>query len=93
MGHIELEQDMTGGKRHLIQFTHVPCTDDVPPGIGIILNGIHHSRYLVNSVPVGRGPASPLVTVDMTKIAIFVGPLVPNPHPVVVEVFDIGISL
>jgi len=84
---------MTWGQCHLIQVTHVPCTDDVPPGMGIILNGIHHSRYLVNSLPVGCGPASPLVTVDMTEIAIFVSPFIPNPHPVVVEVFDIGISL
>ncbi len=55
IGHIELEQNVTGGKCHLVQFTHVPGTDNMPSGIGIIPDGINHAAIWSTWLPSGVG--------------------------------------
>ena len=38
------------------------------------------------------GPRAPLVAIDMPQIAIFIGPLIPYAHSVVLQIFNIGVA-
>jgi hypothetical protein len=47
---------------------------------------------LIDGAAVLGRPGAPLLAVDRAEIAVLVGPFVPNPHAVVVEVFDVGVA-
>src|SRR5262249_48041039 len=47
---------------------------------------------LINCLAVARGPRPPLLAIDRTEITMFVRPFVPDPNPVIVEIFDVGIA-
>src|SRR5262245_61119138 len=49
-------------------------------------------RNLVDFTTVPCGPGPPLRAVDGTKLAVFVGPFVPNGHPMIVEIFDVRVA-
>lgn len=59
---------------------------------GVVLYGLHGLAYLVDVAAVVVGPRPPLVAVDMAELAIGVGPFVPYPHAVVLQVFHIGVT-
>jgi hypothetical protein len=60
---------------------------------GIGLEGLHHFGDLVDVAPVARRPGAPLIAVDRAKVAVGVGPLVPDADAVVLQVSDVGVAL
>ena len=42
--------------------------------------------------PIRGGPRAPLHAVDRAQIAVFIGPLVPNAHVIILQEFHIGIT-
>ena len=42
---------------------------------------------------IGSRPRTPLVTINWTQIAIFIGPFVPNRNLVIVQILDVRIAL
>ncbi len=90
---IELEQAVARRQRHLVELAHVPGADDMAARIGIALQAFDHVGDLIDMPPVGRGPGAPLPPIDRTELAVLVGPLVPDAHPVLVQIAHIGRAL
>ncbi len=91
--HIELEQVVARHQRHLRQLAHVPGTDHQPARIGVALDLVHQPLHLVDRPAIGSAPAAPLLAVDRAEVAVGIGPFVPDPHLVVLQVPDVGIAL
>src|SRR5262245_46766872 len=88
--HIELEQAMARWERHLVELADVPGPPHVAAGIRVALQVFHDLRHLVDLAAVRRRPETPLPAIDWPEIAVFVRPLVPNCHAMLVEVTHIG---
>lgn len=58
----------------------------------MVLNHIHHVLYLVDSAAVVIGPRTPLMSVNRTKLAILVSPLVPYTHAMLLQVVNVGVA-
>jgi hypothetical protein len=93
IGHIKLEHGMTGHERHFRQIGHIPGADDQPPAIGILLYLCNEIADLIDHLSIFSFPASPLLAIDGTEIAIGVGPFIPDPDAVFFQVGDIGLAL
>ena len=52
ISHIELEDGMTWGQRHLINLSHIPGRNDHTARIGVCLQLIEHVLYLVDGTSV-----------------------------------------
>lgn len=89
---IELKQQVTWRQRHTINVGDVPCGHDQPPRMRIGADRVLHFRDLIDRAAVGRGPRSPLVAVNGTEIAIFIGPLVPDRYLVFFQPSDVRIA-
>ena len=92
-GHVELEDGVTGGQRHLVHLGHIPGGDNHTTGVGIVLQLVEYVLDLVDGAAVVVGPRTPLVTIDGTELTVFVGPLVPDADAVLLEVFHVGVAL
>ena len=75
---------------HAGQVGYVPGGNDETPRVRIVPNLVEHLAYLVDVPSVRRRPGAPLIAVNRAQIAFFVRPFVPDRHPVVLEVTDIG---
>ena len=93
VGHVELEEGVAGGQVHVLEVAHVPCVDDDAPAVGVVPDGVDDLLYLVYVASLVVGPRAPLVAVDVSEVAIRVGPLVPDAHAVVLQVLDIGVAI
>ena len=58
-----------------------------------MLNLVYHIGNLVDSTTIVVGPGAPLMSLDGSEVAIFVGPLVPNSHSMLLQIVHIGVSL
>ena len=67
----------------------VPCRDNVPTAVGILLDTLDDISNLVDAFVV---PIAPLGTIDRSKVAVRVGPFVPNADLVVVQILDVGVA-
>src|SRR5690606_23349032 len=84
---------MAWAQGHIIQFAYIPCIDYDPSAIRLIPDEIDHLGQLIDHPTVRRTPGSPLRSVNGPQIPIFIRPLVPDSHPMILEVPDVGISL
>ncbi len=88
----DLPERVTGGERHVIDLSRVPGRDDQSAAVGVVFDLLDEVRDLVGGAA-GLREAAPLVAIDGAKVAVFVGPFVPNADAVVFEVFDIGVTI
>ncbi|MNC04864.1 hypothetical protein D3C75_523140 [compost metagenome] len=91
--HIELEEGVTRGERHLVQLTHVPGGDYDAARIRVVLDVIHRLLDLVDDGAIGRRPGAPLGTIDRAQIAVLVSPLVPDADAVLFQVGSVGVAI
>lgn len=84
---------MAGSQRHLVQLAHVPGGDDDATGIRVVLDVVHRLLDLVDDRPVSRRPGAPLGAVDRAKIAVLVGPLVPDTDTIFFQIGGIGVAV
>lgn len=93
VGHIELEEAVTGRQCHLVDQRRVPGRDDVAARVRVCLDALDELCHLVDMPAVIIRPGAPLGTIDGTEVAIFVGPLIPDADAVFLQVADIRIAL
>ena len=93
VGDVELEERVARGQRHFVQLADVPCRDDNPARIRVVLQLFHHRADLVDMTAVRRGPGTPLLAVDRPQIAVFIRPLVPDSDVVFVQIRHVGVTL
>ena len=92
VGYVELEQDVAGGEVHVTQVGHVPCGNNQSTAVGIVLNLVDDIGNLVDVSAVVVGPAAPLIAVDMSEVAIGVGPFVPDADASFLQPLGVGIA-
>ena len=92
IGHIELEQRMTRHQRHLVQLAHVPGRDDQAPRIGRAADLLDQLCNLVDVAAIRRGPVAPLLAIHRAKIAVGIGPFVPDANAVFLQIGDVGVA-
>lgn len=90
-GNVKLEKKVAGRKVHLMKVADIPGADDMPAGIGILLQGAHHFADLVNVPAVGGFPVTPLRSVNWPQVARFIGPFIPYADSVFLQIFYVGI--
>ena len=90
--HIELEQAVAGRQGHLLYLGGVPGRHQQAAAVGVFFYLFDDIGDLVDGAAVAIGPRAPLRTVDGTQVAVLVGPLVPDSHAVVLQIFHIGIA-
>src|SRR5208282_2673557 len=88
---VKLKQRVAGRQRHLIQLTDVPRADNQPPALGLLLDLVNDLVNLVDAAAVRSAPVAPLRPVYPAQVPVLVRPLVPDRHPVLVQVLDISI--
>ena len=86
---IELEERVAGRERHVIERCDVPRRDDVTARIRVGAQIGHHLGDLVDVLAVWSWPRTPLHAVDRPEFAVLVGPFVPDPDAVLLEVGDV----
>ena len=57
-----------------------------------MLDEVYDVGYLVDSAAVVVGPRPPLMAIDRTKVAVLVGPFVPDGNLIVVQVLNVGVA-
>ena len=93
LGHVELEQGVARRQRHVLDFGRVPRRDDVPAAVGFGEDRIDDVGDLIDGPPVQRRPRPPLLAVNRSKVAVLVGPFVPDRDTVLLQIGDIGVAL
>ncbi len=81
---------MTGGQRHLVQLADIPGADDEAARVWIAFQSLDDLRDLIDGSSIRRGPGAPLFSIDRSKLAILVGPFVPDGDAMRVQVAHIG---
>ena len=76
----------------MVDVGHVPCTHNQTARVGVGLDVVYQLRYLVDVRAVRCRPRAPLIAVNVPQIAVGVGPLIPNAHAIVLQIFDIGVA-
>lgn len=90
--HIKLKHGVARRKRHLVDLCHIPRAHQHTARIGVVLDLVHHLSNLVDGAAVVVGPRAPLVTIHRTEFAVFVSPLVPNSHAMLLKPVHIGVA-
>src|SRR5687767_783706 len=83
---------MAWRQRHLVYVSRIPGGDYQAAGIRIALDHRRDMGDLIDGLAVLRRPRAPLPAVNRPEIAAGIGPLVPDPYAVVVEIFDVGVA-
>src|SRR5215207_10417663 len=89
---IELEEAMARRKRHALDIGRVPGRHNEPAGIRIAPQGRDDQGELIDRRAVGRGPGSPLRSIDRTQIAIGIGPFIPDADAMFLKKGGVGIA-
>ena len=92
VGHVTLEEQMAGRQVHAPEGGHVPRTHQQAARVGRFLDLAYHLRNLVDVAAVVVGPGAPLEAIDVSEVAILVGPLIPYSHTVFLLIFHIGVA-
>ena len=83
---------MAGGQGHLVHFCHVPGVDDHTAAIRLIFDLRNDPTDLIYVSAVVVRPRSPLVSVHGAQFARRVGPLIPDAHPMFLEIMHVGVA-
>jgi hypothetical protein len=84
---------VTRGQRHALDVARVPGSHQVAARIGVVLQAGDQLRDLVDFAPVCSLPVAPLMPVDRAKLAVLVGPFVPDANAVLLQGADVGVAL
>jgi len=93
VAHVELHQRVARRQRHLVEFAGVPRADNVPPAVRVVFQPVDQPVNLIHRAAIRCAPVAPLRAVHPAKVAVLVRPLVPNRHPVVIEILDVRVAL
>ena len=101
----DLPYCMTGWERHYVNFSRVPSRNDQTAAVWCFTDGIDQPNNLVDAAAMVKcapirfgtglkncGEIAPLPTVNRAKIAVFIGPFIPNGNTVFFQLADIGVT-
>jgi hypothetical protein len=91
VGNVELEQAVTGRQGHLVHVGRVPGRNDQAAAVRVGPDGVFQPADLVDHPAIRRRPAAPLLAIDRAQIALGIGPFVPDPDAIVLQIFDVGV--
>ena len=83
---------MARRQRHLRDLAHIPCRDDVAPGVRIGAQQFQRGADLVDVLTGRGGPRPPLHAIHRSQIPSGRGPFIPDGHAVLVEPADVGVA-
>ncbi len=92
VGNVELEEQMAGGQRHLVELPDVPGVHDEPATVRIGANLFDDVGELVDRAAVAGLPRAPLFPVHRPQVASLVGPCVPDRDAMLGEVPGVGVA-
>jgi len=75
LSYVQLEGPVTRRKRHVLQVLRVPCRDDVPPRVRILLERLDGVLDLVDRLTLASEPSDPLNAVDRPQLTVLGGEL------------------
>lgn len=84
----DLPHRMAGRQRHLRHVGRVPSRDDQAAGVGGFADHVDQRLDLVHAPEI-----APLAAIDGAKVAVRIGPFIPDADAVFLEVTDVGIAL
>ena len=93
VGNVELEHCVAWRQVHILYVAYIPCVHYDAARIGIVLYGLYNLLYLVYVFAVISGPRAPLVTVDVSQVAVFIGSFVPYSHSVFLQILHVRITI
>ena len=91
--HIELEQGVARRQIHSLEVGNVPCAHNDAARVGVVLYCLNRLGNLVDEATVVVGPGAPLEAIDVSEVAILVGPLILYSHTVFLQIFHIGVAI
>ena len=77
---------------HLLQLAHIPGRHQQSPRIWVPLYLFYQTTDLVHMSSVRRPPRAPLMSINGTQFAVGACPLVPNTHPMVMQILHIRVA-
>ena len=83
---------MARRKIHSLEVGNVPCAHNDAARVGVVLYCLNRLGNLVDEATVVVRPGTPLEAIDMSQVAILVGPLIPYSHTVFLQIFHIGVA-
>ena len=92
VSHIKLEQGVTWGERHLVEFTNIPGIDDDATRMGLLSDEGNGPLNLIDYLTVRTCPGAPLLAIDRTQITVLISPFIPYSHPILLKIFHIGVA-
>ena len=93
VSHIELEQRVARRQLHGRHIGDVPGAHDDAARVRSVLYLVNDLRDLVDVTAGVVGPRPPLTAIHGPQVAVLVGPLVPDAHPMLLQVPHIGVAL
>jgi len=87
------KKGVAGHESHGGEVCHVPSTDDDATAVRLFTNESDGFGHLIVFNTIWTDPAAPLLAVDRSKVAMFVGPLVPNADAILLQVTHVGVPL
>ena len=89
VGNVKLKHHVARRQSHIVDFGGIPRRDNHPAVIRVGFERGDEVFDLVNAVIV---PVAPLRAIDGTEVAVFIRPLVPNPHAVFLQIVNVGVA-
>ena len=83
---------MAGRQGHVVDIGRVPGRDDVAAAVRVGFQALNHRRNLINHPAVRRGPRAPLLAIDWAKLAVGVGPFIPDADTALLQPAHIGVA-
>src|SRR5436853_5241497 len=80
---------MAGHQCHLWKVGNIPCAYDQPAAVRVCFYLPGELRDLVNNFSVAAIPASPLFSINRSKLSFFISPFIPDAHAMFFQVSNI----
>ena len=90
--HVKLKEDVARRQRHPLNLRGVPRVHDQAPALRIFFDLRDDIVDLIDAHAILAAPIAPLRAVNAPEVAMFIRPLVPNRHAVLVEITNVGVA-
>ena len=92
IGNVELKDRVARRERHVFDLADIPGGDDQTAAVRVVADAIDDCGDLVMCAAIGAFPTPPLCSVDGSKIAAIIGPLVPDGYILLAQPPDVRIA-
>src|SRR5262249_50545126 len=89
---VKLEQGMTRGEGHGVDFRGIPRRDNEAATVGFGFDLLDNALDLIDPFVVRPAPIAPLGTVDTAKLSLLVRPFIPNRDPALAQIIHVRVA-